>query len=144
MAYGDSAPAQAPIATKPLPRVTPLNQPFWDFAKQHVYAIQTCDACGDAHVPEAPVCSRCLSDKQSWKPASGRGTLESWADFHRAYWDGFKDELPYRTCLLRLDEGPLVISNLVGDQSKTKVGARVRVVFEAVTDEITLPKFAVE
>lgn len=143
MAYGGST-TEKPVRTKPLPRITALNEPFWDYARRSIYALQCCDACGDAHVPEAPVCPNCLSDRQSWKPASGRGTLESWADFHHAYWDGFKDELPYRTCLVRLDEGPLVVSNLVGDQAGIRLGARVHVVFEAVAEGIVLPKFALD
>ncbi|MGE3832736.1 MAG: Zn-ribbon domain-containing OB-fold protein [Parvibaculaceae bacterium] len=142
MAYG-SGPAQETRMT-PLPRITPLNKAFWDYARQSIFAVQVCDACGDTHVPESPACPRCLSTDQRWKPASGKGTLESWADFHRAYWDGFKDVLPYRTCLLRLDEGPLFISNLVGDPAKAKLGARVRVIFEPLTHEIALPKFVVE
>ena len=60
------------------------------------------------------------------------------------YWDGFKEELPYRTCLVKLDEGPLIISNLVGDDAKTRIGARLRVMFERVTEEIVLPKFALD
>lgn len=143
LAYGD--PNTTSVAqSKPQPRITPLNKPFWDYALKGIYALQRCDACGDAHVPESPVCPRCLSDRQSWKPASGKGTLESWADFHRAYWDGFKDELPYRTCLVRLDEGPLVVSNLVGDQAGIRIGARVHVVFEAVAEGVALPKFALD
>lgn len=143
MAYGESATDKL-VQSKPLPKITAFNKPFWDYALKSVYALQTCDACGDVHVPETPVCPRCLSDKQSWKPASGRGTLESWADFHRAYWDGFKEELPYRTCLVRLDEGPLIVSNLVGEQANPKIGARVHVVFEHVAEGIALPKFALD
>ena len=111
---------------------------------ESVFALQVCARCGDAHLPPSPVCPKCLSEDQAWKPASGRGTLESWADFHRAYWDGFKDELPYRTCLVKLDEGPLIISNLVGDDAKTKIGARLSVTFERLTEEIAIPKFALE
>lgn len=143
LAYGD--PRAADVAqSKPLPRITPLSKPFWDYALKGIYALQYCDACGDAHVPESPVCPRCLGDRQSWKPASGKGILESWADFHRAYWEGFRDELPYRTCLVRLHEGPLVVSNLVGDQVGIRVGARVHVVFETVANGIALPKFALD
>lgn len=126
---------------KPFPRVTPLNRPFWDYARQSILALQVCEACGDAHLPESPVCPRCLSREQSWRPSKGAGTLESWADFHRAYWDGFKDELPYRTCLVRLDEGPLIVSNLVGDPATARIGARLRVIFERISNEIALPKF---
>jgi uncharacterized OB-fold protein len=129
---------------KPLPRITPLNRPFWDYARQSILALQVCDACDDVHFPESPVCPRCLGTEQSWRPASGKGILESWVDFHHAYWDGFKDELPYRACLVRLDEGPLIISNLVGDDASPKIGARLRVVFERVSAEITLPKFTLD
>jgi hypothetical protein len=62
-------------------------------------------------------------------------------DFHRAYWGGFNDALPYRVCLVRLEEGPLLVSNLVGESATAKLGAAVHVVFEKVTEEITLPKF---
>ncbi len=127
---------------KPLPQITPLDGPFWEHARRSELTVQHCDACGNLHVPASPVCPNCLSSEQSWKPMSGRGTLESWVDFHRAYWDGFKDELPYRVCLIKLEEGPLLVSNLVGDGGTVEIGAKVHVVFEKVTDEVTLPKFA--
>lgn len=126
---------------KPLPRIDTLNQPFWDAAKQNRLVVQCCTACGDTRFPPSPVCPQCLSPKQTWKQSSGRGTLQSWVAFHRAYWDGFKADLPYQVCLVQLEEGPLLVSNLVGSDEKAKLGAPVRVVFEPVTDEITLPKF---
>jgi len=131
------------VYSKPLPRVTPLDRPFWENSRQSRLVVQHCEACGDAHFPPSPVCPSCLSAQQSWRAASGRGTLESWVDFHRAYWDGFKDELPYRVCLVRLDEGPILASNLVGGGAP-KIGAPVHVVFEKATDEIVLPKFALD
>jgi uncharacterized protein len=127
---------------KPLPKIDPLNRPFWDHAREGRLAIQVCNACKDAHFPPSPVCPNCLSEDQAWQPVSGRGTLESWIEFHRAYWDGFKDDLPYSVCLVRLAEGPLLVSNLVGDAAKAKLGAAVHVVFEQATDAVTLPKFA--
>jgi len=127
---------------KPLPKIDPLNGPFWDHAREGRLAVQVCNVCKDAHFPPSPVCPNCLSEDQAWQPVSGRGTLESWIEFHRAYWDGFKDDLPYSVCLVRLAEGPLLVSNLVGDAAKAKLGAAVNVVFEQATEEVTLPKFA--
>jgi uncharacterized OB-fold protein len=127
---------------KPLPRIDTLNKPFWDAARAEQLVIQACDDCGDVRFPPSPVCPKCLSSAQGWKPASGKGTLESWVDFYRAYWGGLNDALPYRVCLVRLEEGPLLISNLVGRSDTAKLGAAVRVVFELVTEDITLPKFA--
>ncbi len=129
---------------KPLPRIDTLNRPFWDAARAEKLVVQSCDACHDVRFPPSPVCPKCLSSAQSWKEVSGKGTLESWVDFHRAYWGGFNDALPYPVCLVRLAEGPLLVSNLVGNSDGAKLGAAVHVVFERVTDEVTLPKFALD
>lgn len=129
---------------KPLPRIDTLNKPFWDAARDGKLVVQSCDACHDVRFPPSPVCPKCLNGAQSWKAVSGKGTLESWVDFHRAYWDGYKDALPYRVCLVRLAEGPLLVSNLVGRSDGAKLGAAVHVVFERVTDEVSLPKFALD
>ena len=126
---------------KPLPRIDTLTKPFWDAARENRLVVQCCTACGDTHFPPGPVCPKCLGLDQTWKPVSGRGTLESWIDFHRAYWSGFNDSLPYRVCLVRLEEGPLLVSNLVGNSDQARLGAAVRVVFEKATEEVTLPKF---
>ena len=126
---------------KPLPRIDALNRPFWDAARENRLVVQSCSDCGDTRFPPSPTCPNCLSPEQTWKPVSGRGVLESWVDFYRAYWDGYKDSLPYRVCLVRLAEGPLLISNLVGDTDNARHGAAVQVVFDKVTDDVTLPKF---
>ena len=126
---------------KPLPHIDPLNKPFWDAARENRLLLQCCAACGDTRFPPTPVCPQCLSTEQAWKQASGRGTLESWVEFHRAYWDGFKDELPYQVCLVRLDEGPLFISNLIGDVGRARLGAPVTIQFDEVTEAVSLPRF---
>jgi uncharacterized OB-fold protein len=140
--YGDGSQSLLSADGKPLPRVTSLNQKFWDLTRRSIFSLQTCSDCGHQHVPESPVCPRCLSPNQDWRAASGQGTLESWVDFHRAYWEGFKMELPYRVCLVRLAEGPLFVSNLVGEQGRLRIGAAVRVVFKPATEAIVLPTFS--
>jgi len=129
---------------KPLPRLDTTNRPFWDGARQGKLLLQYCKACGDTRFPPSHVCPNCLSSDQDWKEASGKGKLESWVDMHRAYWDGFKGELPYRVCLVRLEEGPVMVSSLVDKTDNLRMGQPVRVVFDAVTDEVTLPKFTVD
>jgi uncharacterized protein len=126
---------------RPLPKIDALNKPFWDAARAGRLVVQVCTKCNDMHFPPAPACPNCLGVEQEWRGASGRGTLQSWIAFHRAYWDGFKDRLPYSVCLIRLEEGPLMVSNLVGDTEGAKLGAAVRITFEKATEEVTLPKF---
>ncbi len=126
---------------KPLPRLDTLNEPFWAAAKQGKLLLQHCPSCGDVRFPPGPVCPKCLAGDQDWIESSGKGVLESWIDMHRAYWDGFKGDLPYRVCLVRLEEGPVVVSNLVDNTESLRIGAPVQVVFDAVTETVTLPKF---
>ena len=127
--------------SKPLPKTDPLVKPFWDHAHAGRLAVQACDDCSDRHFPPSPVCPNCNSDRQSWQPVSGRGTLESWVTFHRAYWPGFQEDLPYDVWLVRLAEGPLLVSALLGNAAGARLGAAVEVVFDQVTDAVTLPKW---
>ena len=123
--------------SKPLPCIDEVNRGFWENARAGRLAMQHCQDCGDMHFPPGPVCPQCLSEDQEWTPVSGRGRLESWVEFHRSYWPGF--ELPYRACLVKLEEGPILISNLIGPAADC--GDAVRVVFDEVTEDVTLPKF---
>jgi uncharacterized OB-fold protein len=131
-------------AAKPRPRIDATSQGFWDNVRAGRLAVQRCGGCGHMHFPGAPVCPHCLSEDQSWVPVSGRGTLLSWVRFHRAYWEGFRAELPYLVCLVGLDEGPMLVSNTVGSgPGDPVIGSRVEAVFERVDEELTLPKFRV-
>lgn len=127
---------------KPLPKLDPVTRGFWDLTRRGKLSVQRCEDCGHQHYPGGPVCPNCLSPRQVWAPVSGRGELISWVRFHRAYWDSFRDDLPYIVCLVALEEGPMMISNLAGpSDQEPPIGAAVEAVFEPVTDEITLPKF---
>jgi uncharacterized protein len=127
---------------KPQPEIDDVSRPYWENNRLHRLSVQRCDDCGDRHFPPSPVCPACLSERQSWEIVSGRGTLVSWVRFHRAYWAGFRDQIPYDVCLVRLDEGPLVLSNFHGPTpERPKAGMAVRVVFDDVTAELTLPRF---
>lgn len=76
---------------------------------------------------------------------SGRGTLLSWVVYHRAYWPGFTADVPYKVCLVQLEEGPILVSNLVdAAEVDVAVGKAVRVIFDRVTEDVTLPKFILE
>lgn len=130
-------------ATRPRPKLDPVNRGFWENAKAERLSIQRCDDCGHSHFPGSPVCPGCLSENQAWVPVSGRGTLLSWVRFHRAYWDGLRDELPYLVCLVGLEEGPMLVSNLVTNEEPdvASIGRAVEAVFEAVDESFVLPKF---
>jgi uncharacterized protein len=73
---------------------------------------------------------------------SGRGQVFSFAIFHRAYHPAWEGKVPYTVALIELDEGPVMLSNVVGvDPANVAVGLPVAVAFEAVDDSLSIPVF---
>ncbi|MDO9075479.1 MAG: OB-fold domain-containing protein [Rubrivivax sp.] len=127
---------------KPLPTLDDANRPFWTAARQQQLALQHCGDCGEPRYPINHVCPHCLSDRFEWKTISGRGTVHSSIVFHQIYNATFTGDVPYNVSLIQLDEGPRMISNVVGiAPSDVKVGDVVQVVFDPVTPEISIPRF---
>ena len=127
---------------KPLPQVTPEMKPFWDAARRHELVVQRCAGCGTHRFPARDICSRCLSREAAWTAVSGRGTVFSWAIMHQVYHPGFAAEVPYAVVVIELDEGPRLVSNLVGcPPADVRAGMPVEVVFDDVAPDVTLPKF---
>lgn len=127
---------------KPLPTLDDANRPFWAAARQQQLALQHCGDCGKPRYPINHVCPHCLSDTFEWKAISGRGTVHSSIVFHQIYNAAFTGDVPYNVSLIQLDEGPRMISNVVGiAPSEVKVGDVVQVAFDPVTPEISIPRF---
>lgn len=125
---------------KPLPFVTPMTEPFWAGTRAGRVSVQRCVGCGHLRFPPSGVCDECLGEATEWVTLSGKGTVWSVCEFHRQYFKGF--ETPYNVALVRLDEGPRMYTNIVGTAYEDILpGMRVRAVFDAVTDAVTLLKF---
>ena len=100
-------------AAKPVPRPTPETQPFWDGARAGELRIQRCTACGEHYFYPRPFCPRCDSDAVEWVAASGRATLHSYVINHRPA-PGFEEDAPYAIAVVALEEGPRMMTNIVG------------------------------
>ncbi|HEY0247208.1 MAG TPA: OB-fold domain-containing protein [Gryllotalpicola sp.] len=125
-----------------LPPVTDGNAPYWAGLAAGELRLQFCDHDGTPRFPESPVCPQCLSPDFTWRPASGAATLWSWVVMHQRYFDAFDDERPYPVAFVRLAEGPLMVSTILGDRSGLAVDAPLRLAFTAV-GEHRLPAFRV-
>ena len=127
---------------KPLPVIAKWNAPYWQAAKRHEFVAQQCRNCGYIHLPPGPVCTNCLSADQDWVPLSGRGTIYSYGVYYQRWHEGFADDIPYNVALIDLEEGPQIISQIMGcENDELDCGLAVEVVFEDVTSEVSLPKF---
>lgn len=127
-----------------LPAINELTRPFWEAAKQGRLAIQRCRACGYYNHPPKTLCDRCLAADLHFEDVSGRGSVWSFTVMHQKSVAGFEESVPYVTALVELDEQPmlLLVTNLPGVAAEdVSIGRRVRVTFQPLTDDISLPQF---
>lgn len=126
----------------PLPVPNEDGAPFWEHLRAGELRIQRCTACAHLQHPPRVQCPSCGSFEHDWAPMSGRGTVYSFVVTHQAIHPSFEGHLPYVTALVELDEGPRLVTNLLGvPVDELEIGMAVEVDFVRVSDEITLPLF---
>ena len=126
---------------KPLPEVTEDNRLFWEGCKRHELLLQICTKCGHQRTA-SPACPQCWSPEHQWIAASGKGKVYAWIVVHQRYSRAFEKDLPYNVAIVELEEGPRLLTNLVGIENKdSRPDLAVEVVWDDVTEEIALPKF---
>ena len=76
--------------------------------------LQRCTTCGLVqHKPRA-MCVTCLTDTIEHFVASGRGTIHTFTVTHQNNVPPFSAQLPYVLAYVELEEGPRVLTNIVG------------------------------
>jgi uncharacterized OB-fold protein len=131
-----------PEYNKPIPVPSAESQAYWDGLRDRKLLMPRCDACGKYWFPPSLLCPHCNATKWTWTSTSGRGRIFSYVVYHRVYHPGFADEVPYAVAVIELDEGPRMVSNVIGiAPDKVACDLRVEVVYQPITDTITLPKF---
>lgn len=102
------------MSSLPIPERTEVATPYWDALDRGDLAFQRCSSCANAWLPPRTECPRCLGPDWKWESASGAGKLVSWVVYHRSYHPAFADRLPYNVAIVELDEGPRLITNVIG------------------------------
>ena len=127
---------------KLVPSPTPETRPYWDGLRAGRLRLQRCADCGKPRHYPRPMCDACWSMKCDWADASGRGTVHSWTITHYAFHPGFKGDLPYILLTVDLPEGVRMNAQARGiEASDLRLGLPVRIAFDAVTEDLTLPVF---
>ena len=74
--------------------------------------LQVCEECGTVQYPPRDACGTCLSPDLSWRKQSPLGELLSVATLHHSNHLYFRERLPWRIGVVRMDSGPTVIAFL--------------------------------
>lgn len=105
-----------------------LTTPWWEHLARGVLALPRCEDCSGWHFQPRPACPHCGSQAIGWQPASGRGQVYSFTVVHRAPSPAFAQQAPYVIAIVATDEGPHLMTRLVGiEPESVRMGDRVRV-----------------
>ena len=120
------------------------SQIFWEGCHRQRLLIQQCDNCKAFRFPPSPLCPHCLSPLGTWQDDPGRGEVLTFCVYHSEMaGPAWRTALPYTVTVIRLwYSGIKILSNLVcDDPALVRIGLPVQVVFEPVSERMTLPKF---
>lgn len=114
-----------------------LTRAFWDAAVRRVLVLQRCDRCNAHQFYPRPFCLSCGGTSLQWAEATGTGTVYSLTTVHMS----IRPDLPapYVVALIDLDEGPRLLTHLVGPECR--IGDRVRVAWRTRDGLPPLPVF---
>ncbi len=137
-------PLMKPRRKNPVLRTRQMNLPPWArgrtalgmtaAAAEGRFALQVCQRCHAVQYPPRDACHRCLASQLKWMAQTGAGELLSQTVLHHSNDPFYRERLPWRLGLIRLDVGPTVIAHLQGDvaspssstsTTRVRVGARL-------------------
>lgn len=123
---------------KPLPKIDPSNEPFWNGLRTHKFLVPRCDDCGDFNWVPYPACRSCLSEHQTWTEVSGRAVIYSYSIAYGGA-GAWSAEVPYGIILGKLEERPrslLVLASSVGiPLNSLRIGMPIKIAFEDIPSE---------
>ena len=127
---------------KLVPSPTLESRPYWQGLQEGKLRLQKCADCGKPRHYPRPMCEACWSMDVDWFDATGLGVVHTWTITHYAFHPGLKGDLPYILLTVDLPEGVRMNAQARGiDAAQLRIGLPVKVVFDRVKDDLTLPLF---
>ena len=133
------------IPMRPRPEMVEVAaRPYYEGTRRGQLMLQRCESCRSYFAYVRDYCTRCLeAGSLEWVPAAGTGRVYTFTIVRQNSHPFFAERVPYVYAVIELDEGVRVTSNVVGiDPDELRCEMPVRVGFERIDDEITVPVFA--
>ena len=127
--------AMAALASDPYVEAYPELKSFWEAAAREELIVKTCRACSRTHWYPRFFCPFCSSQDTEWRAASGKGTIYAFSEVVRA-------DPPYVLAYVRLEEGPVLLTNIVDcEPNLLHIDQVVSVKFQAAQEGRRFPVF---
>ena len=126
---------------KPLPEFRPETKPYWEATKKHELKLPKSKTNNKFFFyPRAVSPYDDMSQDIEWADASGRGKVWTYSIHNMGPTKAYKGDPPYVVALVELDVGVKMMTNIVDcDPQDVKIGMEVEVVFDDITEDVTLP-----
>ena len=127
---GHPGPRRPMTAPRPkyVPRPHGLDRELFRLAiATGTFHVQRCEGCQHHQHPPRRFCAQCGSDDLGFVPTSNRGEVYSWTVSHFTTDPGWRDDVPFTTVVMQLDEGPRVVGTFTGDPATLELGQVVSV-----------------
>lgn len=130
----------------PVPDI-PVNaetRPYFAAAAEGRLVLPRCRDCGWVIWYPRQFCNECGSLSVDWVRACGRGRIYTFTVVRRGEGE-YRDSTPYVLAYVDLEEGPRVLTNIVGgDPADLRIGTDVVVTFQPTGTGAALPRFRVD
>ena len=109
---------------------------FWRLKESKYRMIGTkCATCSQLYFPPRNLCPKCRRDgKIEPFQFSGSGEVVSYTIIRTAP-SGFEKQAPYVVAIVKLEEGPQIAGQIVGDKDNVRIGKPVRSVFRRMYED---------
>jgi uncharacterized OB-fold protein len=125
----------------PEPERSPETDDFWKATADGRLLLKRCDDCGTVSWYPKFLCASCGSLHLLSFDASGRGEVYSFTVVHRGL-GVYAEAAPYVIAYVELEEGPRVLTNIVGcAPDVVHIGQRVRLEFSDTGNGSALYRF---
>jgi NAD(P)-dependent dehydrogenase (short-subunit alcohol dehydrogenase family)/uncharacterized OB-fold protein len=94
------------------------------------FELQQCRDCGTVQYPPREACQKCLSILLDWKIQPSEGELLAQTVLHHSNDLFFRERLPWRLGLVKLDCGPTLVSHLHGRIKEPPGKVRLRAMLD--------------
>ena len=125
------------ILTSGLPVGEPVvdedSRPFWEGAAEGRLVLPRCRRCQTVIWYPRHLCVNCGSREVDWFEASGSGSVYSFTVVRNGE-GAFSTTTPFVVAYVELEEGPRVLTNLIGEPAGWSVGQPVSAVFDRSTE----------
>ncbi len=132
-------------AKRPLPSAKEHDtQAFWAATRNGEFKYQQCKACHTViFYPRSVTAPGVPMVNSSGNSLSGNGTVYSFSVVRQSYHPFFRNQVPYVVAWIDMDEGPRILSNIVGlaaSDKEVSIGQRVTIEWEE-HEALSIPLF---